>query len=211
MNSKKYDQQKIHLIVKRFKNTQVGFLECKPPRGFSHCVKIAVLIDARVEEVFSLVSNINNHMLFWPKYEFKSENDGKLKKGLIYYTREKGAEKWVKYRIVDFKENYFYSGEMLEEDTFLKKLRYEHYFIPVDNMTLSIESVYYSLHYGFLGKILNLLIAEHIIKKRLLRAHLKLKEVAEKKSSVKQTPLCISQLLRHQLHSRRPYSWLSLL
>ncbi|AIF70132.1 hypothetical protein PAP_08760 [Palaeococcus pacificus DY20341] len=183
MNSKRYNQQEIRAIVKRLKNMQVEFLECKPPRGFSHCVKIAVIIDARVEEVFSLVSNINNHMLFWPKYEFKSENDGKLKKGLIYYTREKGAEKWVKYRIVDFKENYFYSGEMLEEDTFLKKLRYEHYFIPADGMTLSIESVYYSLRYGFLGRILNFFIAERIIKKRLLKAHLKLKEVAEKKSS----------------------------
>jgi|Deesub1362B_J571_1020462.scaffolds.fasta_scaffold00007_141 hypothetical protein len=181
MNSKKYDQQRIHLIVKRLKNTHVEFLECKPPRGFSHCVKIAVLIDARVEEVFSLVSNISNHVLFWPEYEFKSEGDGKLERGMIYYTREKGAGKWVKYRIVDFKENYLYSGEMLEENTFLKKLRYEHYFIPVNNMTLSIESVYYSLRYGFLGKILNLLIAERIIKKRLLRAHLKLKEVAEKR------------------------------
>ncbi|NJE85959.1 hypothetical protein E3E23_09010 [Thermococcus sp. CX2] len=181
MNSKKYDQQKIHLIVKRLKNTQIEFLECKAPRGFSHCVKIAVLIDARVEEVFSLVSNINNHRLFWPEYEFKSEDDGKLKKGLIYHTREKGTEKWVKYRIVDFKENYFYSGEMLEEDTFLKKLRYEHYFIPVDNMTLSIEGVYYTIGYGFLGRILNFFTAERIIKKRLLKAHLKLKEVAEKR------------------------------
>ncbi|NJE26510.1 hypothetical protein E3E22_07755 [Thermococcus sp. MV5] len=132
MNSKKYDQQRIHLIVKRLKNTQVEFLECKLPQDFSHCLKIAVLIDARVEEVFSLVSNINNHVLFWPEYEFKSENDGKLRKNLIYYTREKGAEKWTKYQIVDFKENSFYSEEMLEEDTFLKKLWYEHYFIPVD-------------------------------------------------------------------------------
>ncbi|KPU62762.1 hypothetical protein EP1X_06830 [Thermococcus sp. EP1] len=180
MNSKKYDQQKIHLIVKRLKNTQVKFLECKPSRSFSHCVRIAVLIDARVEEVFSLVSNINNHRLFWPEYEFKSEDDGELKKGLIYYIREKGAEKWVKYRIADFNENSFYSGEMIGNDPFFKKLRYEHYFIPVDNMTISIECVYYTLRYGFLGKILNLFIAERIIKKRLLKAHLKLKEVAEK-------------------------------
>ncbi|USH00142.1 hypothetical protein K1720_01275 [Thermococcus argininiproducens] len=181
MNSKRYDEQEIHTIVKSLKNTQVEFLECKAPRGFSHCVRIAVLIDARVEEVFSLVSNINNHALFWPEYEFKSGDEGKLRKNLIYHTREKGAEKWTKYQIVDFKENSFYSGEMMEEETFLKKLRYEHYFIPVDNMTLSIESVYYSLRYGFLGKILNLLMAERIIKKRLLKAHLKLKEVAEKR------------------------------
>ncbi|NJE00903.1 hypothetical protein E3E42_03175 [Thermococcus sp. JdF3] len=183
MRLKKYNQQKIHLIIKRLKNTQVEFLECKPSRGFSHCVKIAVLIDAKVEEVFSLVSNINNHRLFWPEYEFKSEDDGKLKKGLVYYTREKGTEKWIKYRIVDFKENYFYSGGMQEEDTFLKKLRYEHCFIPVDNMTLGVEGVCYTLRYGFLGRILNLFIAERIIKKRLLRAHLKLKEVAEKRKA----------------------------
>ncbi|WP_324736443.1 SRPBCC family protein [Thermococcus sp. SY098] len=183
MNPKRYRQQEIRAILERLKKAQAEFLECKPPEDFLHCVRIAVLVDARVEEVFSLVSSIDNHYLFWPEYEFKSEGDGKLKKGLIYLTREKGAERWVKYRIVDFKENSFYSGEMMGKDAFLKKLRYEHHFIPVDDMTMSIESVYYSPRYGLVEKLLNLLIAERVIKKRLLNAHLKLKEVAEKKSS----------------------------
>ncbi len=166
------------------KNTQYKFLKCNPPEGFSHCIRIAVLINARVEEVFSLVLNIRNYGIFWPEYEFKPEGDGKLRKGLIYHTRERGAKKWVKYKIVDFTEDYFYSGEMMGRDAFLKKMQYEHHFIPVDNRTLSVESVYYTLRYGVVGKILNLLIAERTIKRRLLKAHLKLKEVAEKKRSL---------------------------
>lgn len=54
--------------------------------------------------------------------------------------------------------------------------------ILVDDKTLSVESVYHTLHYGILGKMLNILIAEHNIRRRLLKAHLKLKETAEKRN-----------------------------
>ncbi|NJE04678.1 hypothetical protein E3E36_00630 [Thermococcus sp. M36] len=152
MGLEKYCPKEIHPVVERLKSGRAEFLKCRPREGFSHCIGVAVLIGAEIEEVFSLVSDISNLVLFWQEYEFRTEGDGRLKKGLIYYTRKKGAKRWAKYRIVGFKENSFYSGEMVEGEAFLKNLRYEHCFIPADGMTLSIERVHYTLRGGFLGR-----------------------------------------------------------
>ncbi|WP_297092420.1 SRPBCC family protein [Thermococcus sp.] len=181
MGLEEYCPKEIHSIVERIKSGPAEFLRCRPRKGFSHCIMVAVLIDAEIGEVFPLVSDISNLALFWQEYEFRTEGDGRLKKGLVYHTRKKGAKRWVKYRITGFKENFFYSGEMVGGEAFLKDLRYEHCFIPADGVTLSVERINYTLRGGFLGRVLNLLIVERIIKKELLRAHSRLKEVAEKR------------------------------
>ena len=153
--------------------------DCMPPEGFDGCVAVSVTIRATPEECFRLVTDIENLSDFWPGYEFRREGQGPLRPGARYYSRRKGQKKWTPYRIVELMPGRRMVGELDSSDGPFARLRYDHRFEMHDGQTRSKEQVSYKLRYGLLGKVLDRLVVRKILKKQLVRAHLRLKQRAE--------------------------------
>jgi len=153
---------------------------CPPPDGFHGCISVSVVIRATSHELYRLVTDIENLSAFWPDYEFQRADAETLEPGSLYYSRKKGNGRWVPYRIAILEPNQRMVGEVTEADNLFARLRYDHRLTAVDGDTLSHEKLAYSVRYGFLGRIADRLFVRRIIKKQVLDAHLRLKQIAEK-------------------------------
>ncbi len=143
-------------------------------------VIVSVAIKSSPNQLYELVTDIEHLSDFFPQIEFKRSSDGPLEVGSVYYTRLKGAKKWVPYRVLALQPNARISAELIGEDQFFEVLRYDHRFFIEGADTVSYEKVEYKFRYGIIGRIFNRLVGKRLIRAQILNAHLRLKEKAEK-------------------------------
>ncbi len=144
---------------------------------------MSVFIRATPDVLYKLVSDIENLSAFWPDYEFRRDGAEPLKPGDLYYSRQKGHDQWVPYRIAILEPNQRPAGELVKGDRLFARLRYDHRFAAQDDATLSHETVEYKLRHGFLGRVADRFVVRRIIKQQVLNAHLMLKRSAEEDES----------------------------
>jgi ribosome-associated toxin RatA of RatAB toxin-antitoxin module len=150
----------------------------QPIAGFADFFEVAIPIKASAERMYELVTNIEGLTEFFPSISFKLDSDEPLAVGSTYQTLQKGYKTWVPYRVLALETNARMSAELVGRDPLFKKLRYDHRFETQGDMATSIERVDYTFRYGFAGQILNFIIGKRLVRKQVLDAHKKLREVA---------------------------------
>jgi ribosome-associated toxin RatA of RatAB toxin-antitoxin module len=137
-----------------------------------------VPVRASRERLYELVTDIEGLTEFFPSVSFKLDSDAPLAVGNTYHTRQKGSKTWVPYRVLALDTNTRMSAELIGKDPLFKRLRYDHRFEAQGDETLSIERVDYTFRYGLAGRVLNFVIGKRLVRKQVLDAHEKLREVA---------------------------------
>jgi len=150
----------------------------QPVAGFADFFEVAIPIQASAERMYELVTNIEGLTEFFPSISFKLDSDEPLAVGSTYQTRQKGSKTWVPYRVLALDANARMSAELIGKDPLFKQLRYDHRFLAEGDTTTSIERVDYTFRYGVAGRILNFVIGKRLVRKQVLDAHKKLREVA---------------------------------
>ncbi|GMQ97818.1 MAG: hypothetical protein BMS9Abin17_0321 [Acidimicrobiia bacterium] len=148
--------------------------------GFADFFEVAIPIRASAERMYELVTNIEGLTEFFPSISFKVDSDEPLAVGSTYQTLQKGYKTWVPYRVLALDTNARMSAELVGKDPLFKKLRYDHRFESQGDTTTSIERVDYTFRYGIAGRFLNFVIGKRLVRKQVLDAHEKLREVAAK-------------------------------
>jgi len=154
--------------------------KCKPSPGFNHCIEVSVLIKAPPGELYEYAEDMEMLGEAFPMAQFKKDREGPLELGEIYYSKGIKEKKWTEYKVIALEKNKRISGELVGKHRLLKKFRFDHLFIEVEEGTISEEKVEYSLQFGIIGKLLNALFLGRMFKKIDLQAHQILKEKAEK-------------------------------
>jgi len=152
--------------------------EHQPVAGFADFFEVAVPIQASKERMYELVTDIEGLTTFFPSISFKLDSDAPLAVGSTYQTRQKGSKTWVPYRVLALDPNARMSAELIGKDPLFKRLRYDHRFETEGDSTVSIERVDYTFRYGCAGRALNFVIGKRLVRKQVLDAHKKLREVA---------------------------------
>ena len=152
--------------------------DCQPSAEFDHCFEVTVFIKASSGTLYGYATDIENMGEFFPGMKFKRDGQGPLTVGEIYRSRLAVERTWTSYKITALEEHERVSGEQIEEHWLIKKMRFDHRFIKVEGGTLSKEKVEYSLRFGILGRTINALGLNSIVRKVNLRAHEKLKAKA---------------------------------
>jgi len=150
----------------------------QPAAGFADFFEVAVPVEASSERLYELVTDIEGLTQFFPSISFKLDSDETLAVGSTYQTRQKGSKTWVPYHVLALDANARMSAELVGKDPLFKQLRYDHRFETEGDTTVSIERVDYTFRYGFAGVILNFVIGKRLVRKQVLDAHKKLREVA---------------------------------
>jgi len=150
----------------------------QPIAGFADFFEVEIPIDASLERMYQLVTNIEGLTDFFPSISFKLDSSSPLAVGSTYQTRQKGSKTWVPYRVLALDENARMSAELIGKDPVFEKLRYDHRFETRADVNISIERVDYTFRYGFVGKALNFVVGKRLVRKQVLDAHKKLREVA---------------------------------
>jgi len=150
----------------------------QPIDGFADFFEVAIPIQASAKRMYELVTNIEGLTEFFPSISFKLDSDKPLTVGSTYQTRQKGYKSWVPYRVLALDANARMSAELIGKDPLFKRLRYDHRFETHGDTTTSIERVDYTFRFGLVGRILNVVIGKRLVRKQVLDAHKKLREVA---------------------------------
>jgi len=150
----------------------------QPIDGFADFFEVEIPIDAPLERMYQLVTNIEGLTEFFPSISFKLDSSDPLAVGSTYQTRQKGSKTWVPYRVLALDEDARMSAELIGKDPLFEKLRYDHRFEAHADANISIERVDYTFRYGIVGQVLNFIIGKRLVRKQVLDAHKKLREVA---------------------------------
>ena len=150
----------------------------RPMDGFDDFFEVSVSVEAPSERLYDLVTNIEGLTAFFPSVSFEFDSDAPLAVGSTYRTRQKGSKTWVPYRVLALDPNARMSAELIGKDPLFKSLRYDHRFVAEGSATISTERVDYTFRYGLAGRALNLAIGKRLVRKQVLDAHKRLREVA---------------------------------
>lgn len=150
----------------------------QPIEGFADFFEVEISIDAPLVRMYQLVTNIEGLTEFFPSISFKLDSTDPLVVGSTYQTRQKGSKTWVPYRVLALDQDARMSAELIGKDPLFKKLRYDHRFETRGGANVSIERIDYTFRYGIGGQILNFVIGKRLVRKQVLDAHKKLREVA---------------------------------
>jgi ribosome-associated toxin RatA of RatAB toxin-antitoxin module len=151
-----------------------------PLEGFAHFFEVAVAVPASRKRLYDLVTDIEGLSEFFPSVSFKLDSDAPLTVGSMYYTRQKGSKTWVPYRVLVLDPNARMSAELTGKDPLFEALRYDHRFVTEGSTTISRERVDYTFKYGYAGRVLNFVIGKRLVRKQVLDAHRRLREVAKR-------------------------------
>lgn len=150
----------------------------RPAEGFDDFFEVSVAVNAPVQKLYELVTDIEGLTAFFPSISFKLDSTEPLAVGSTYRTRQKGSRKWVQYRVLALDTNARMSAELIGKDPVFKSLRYDHRFVPEGDKTVSVERVDYTFRFGALGRLLNIIIGKRLVKKQVLDAHKRLRAAA---------------------------------
>lgn len=152
----------------------------QPIDGFDDFFEVEIPIEAPLARMYELVTNIEGLTEFFPGVSFKLESEAPFAVGSTYLTRSKGFKSWVPYRVLALDQDARMSAELVGKDPIFKHMRYDHRFLSRGGTNVSVERVDYTFRYGVVGKLLNVLVGKRMVRKQVLDAHEKLREVASR-------------------------------
>jgi ribosome-associated toxin RatA of RatAB toxin-antitoxin module len=147
-----------------------------PLDGFANFFEVAVSVNASPDQLYKRVTDIEGLSQFFPSVSFELDSTDPLAVGSVYRTRQKGSRRWVPYRVLALDSNRRMSAEMIGRDPVFESLRYDHRFAPDGSSTVSTERVDYTLRFGTLGRLLDVVIGKRLVRKQVLDAHRRLRE-----------------------------------
>jgi len=159
--------------------TAPAFRDCDSTTAYTYCLRVQETIARPVTEVWPLVNRISNMPHFFPDFSYESTGSLRFAADQTYTVTYLPANATGIYQILEIVPERRMVGKQLSGP--LRKFKYDHQFRPaaITTQTISDETVYYTLPYGLLGRIANFFIVKRRLKKVLLNAHKRLKDMAE--------------------------------